>query len=88
MCHNPASIVRLLYGERAAKREYRAEALSLNVAVRTSSKKMSTGIHATPLSPEYAITANIVSLCSMTRSNVMGGDDGSRPITFGNDHVR
>ncbi len=32
MPHNPASIVRLLYGERVAEEEDRAEALSLNPA--------------------------------------------------------
>ena len=31
---------------------------------------------------KYVITANIVPVCSMTRSNVMGGDDESSPITF------
>ena len=31
---------------------------------------------------KYAITANMVPVCSMTRSKVMGGEEGSSPRSF------
>jgi hypothetical protein len=31
---------------------------------------------------KYAITANIVPVCSITSSSVICGDDGSSPISF------